>query len=223
MKNIFAVPATVLIALLMLPVKADAQTPPKPSTFTIAGHPGEAQLLQVNGKSYVEVQTLARLTKGTLSFKANRTILTLPPAELAATAPTPPVKTGFSTAFVQASIEELSIIREWRFAIVSSVQNNTPASEDWISEEHRLANKNLALAIAAATTDDDRSASPLLTSEFNHMQELSELYLAIRQQAAFISADSFHSTPLEDQILSCARDFVSMTENHEFQDQTDCH
>jgi hypothetical protein len=54
------------------------------------------------------------------------------------------------------------------------------------------------------------------------MQKLSELYLAIRKQAAFISPDTFDNGPLEQQILSCARDFVSMTENHEFQDQPAC-
>ena len=35
--------------------------------------------------------------------------------------------------------------------------------------------------------------------------------------------DTFHSGPLEDQILSYARYFVSMTENHEFQDQPSSH
>jgi hypothetical protein len=55
------------------------------------------------------------------------------------------------------------------------------------------------------------------------MQSLSELYLAIRKQAAAISPDSFHSGPLEDQILSCAQGFVSMTESRVFQDQRACH
>ena len=115
------------------------------------------------------------------------------------------------------------MIREWRIAIVNAVRNNSPASEDWISAQHRLADKNLELASVAVSTDDDRSAYPLLSAEFNNMQNLSELYLAIRKQATFISPDTFHSSPLEDQILSCARDFVSMTESHEFQDQPACH
>jgi hypothetical protein len=223
MKLIYAVPATMLTALLMLPVNGNAQTQPKASTLKIAGYSGEAQLLQVNGKSYVEVETLARLTKGTLSFKAGQTTLTLSPAEAVTPASAPREKAGFSTAFVQASIEELSIIREWRVAIVSAVRNNTPAAEDWIATQHRLADKNLALASASATTADDRSASPLLTSEFNNMQNLSERYLALRKQSAFISPDTINSSPLEEQILSCARGFVSMTEGHAFQDLAACH
>ena len=96
-------------------------------------------------------------------------------------------------------------------------------SEDWVSTHHRLADKALALASSTASTDDDRSAFPLLSAEFNNMQTLSDLYVATRKQAAFISPDTFHSGPLEDQILSCARNFVSMTESHAFQDQPSCH
>ena len=225
MKMIVAliVSATMLTALLMLPVNASAQAPKNGSTFTIAGHAGEAQLLQVNGKSYVEIETLARLTQGTLSFKANQTILTLPPSNAIEQASTPPAKAGFSRAFTEAGIEEMGVIREWRIAIVNAVLNNAPVLEDWVSTQHRLAEKNLALASAAASTDDDRSAFPLLSAEFNNMQTLSEQYVAARKQAAFISPDTFHSGPLEDQILSCARNFVSMTESHAFQDQPSCH
>ncbi|MGA3069437.1 MAG: hypothetical protein ABSD43_04395 [Terracidiphilus sp.] len=223
METIIAVHATMLTVLLMLPVGGIAQTPPKASTFTVAGHAGEAQLLQVNGKSYVEIETLARLTQGTLSFKANRTTLTLPPSETAAQASTPKVKAGFSRAFVQGGIEEISLIREWRIAIVSAVQNNVPLSVEWASAQHRQADKSLALASAAISTDDDRNAYPLLAAEFNNMQKLSDLYLAMRTQSMAMSPDAFDNTPLEEQILSCARSFVSMTESHEFQDQAACH
>jgi hypothetical protein len=221
MKIKIAVVAVLLTALLMLPAMGSSQTPQKANTFTIAGHAGEAQLLQVNGKSYVEIETLARLTQGTLSFKANQTTLTLPSSNSGRQASAPHAKAGFSTAFIQAGIEEMSVIREWRIAIVNAVQNNTPVSEDWVAAHHRLADKNLSLASSSASTDDDHSALPQLTAEFNNMQKLSELYLAMRKQASFISPDNFDIS-LEDQILSCARGFVSMTESHEFQDQASC-
>ena len=223
MKMISAVIAIVLTVPLMSPANANAQASKSGPTFTIAGHAGETQLLQLNGKSYIDLETLARLTQGTLSFKANRTILTLPPSDATAQAATPPAKAGFSRAFTEAGIEEMGVIREWRIAIVNAVQNNAPVSEDWVSSQHRLAEKNLALASAAASTDDDRSAYPLLSAEFNNMQALSDHYIAVRKQAAFISPDTFNSSPLEDRILSCARSFVSMTESHVFQDQPSCH
>jgi hypothetical protein len=163
------------------------------------------------------------LTQGSLSFKGNQTILTLPPSNAEGQAAAPHAKAGFSTAFVQAGIEELSMIREWRIAIVNAVLNNNPISVDWVSVHQRQAEKYLALTSAAASTDDDRSAFPLLTAEFNNMQKLSEAYLAMRNQAAFLSPDTFDNGPLEEQILTCARGFVSMTETHEFQDQAACH
>ena len=223
MKMRIAAIAAILTALPMLLANGRAQTPPKNSTLTIAGHQGEAQLVQLNGKSYIDIETLARLTRGTLSFKANQTVLTLPPSEPEAPAPATHATAGFSRAFTQAGIEEMSVIREWRIAIVNAVLKNSPASEDWISAQQALADKSLELASAAASTSDDRSAYPLLSSEFNNMRTLSESYLAIRKQATFISPDTFHSSPLEDQILSCARGFVSMTESHAFQDQPACH
>ena len=223
MKMRIPVAAKVLATLLMLATHGSPQAPPKVFTFTIAGHAGEAELLQINGKSYVEIETLTRLTKGTLSFKGNETILTLPHSDAEAQASAPHGRVGLSTAFVRAAIEEMSLVREWRAAIVYAVQKNTPVSEGWVSAQHGLAEKNLALASAAASTDDDHSAIPLLSAEFGNMQKLSETYLAMRTQANFISTDTFHSSPLEDQILSCAQDFVAMTEKHEFQDQPACH
>jgi hypothetical protein len=223
MKMILAGLAALLTVPGLLTVNGNSQTPQKATTFTIAGHPGEAQILQINGKSYIDIEALARLTQGSLSFKGNQTILTLPPSNAEGQAAAPHAKAGFSTAFVQAGIEELSMIREWRIAIVNAVLNNNPISVDWVSVHHRQAEKYLALTSAAASTDDDRSAFPLLTAEFNNMQKLSEAYLAMRNQAAFLSPDTFDNGPLEEQILTCARGFVSMTETHEFQDQAACH
>lgn len=233
MKMRIAAFAILLSALLMPAADDSAQTPPKASTFTIAGRAGEAQLLQINGKSYVDIEALARLTKGTLSFKTNETILTLPtavavvqaatPHAAEAQASAPNAKAGLSAAFARAAIEEISLIREWRSAVVRAVQKNTPVTEDSLSAQRRLADKNLELASAAVSTDDDRSAYPLLATELINMKKLSDLYLAMVTQVNFISTDTFHSSPLEDQILTCAQGFASMTEKREFQDQPACH
>src|ERR1035437_5955520 len=123
MKMMLAVLAALLAVPGLLTVNGSAQTLQKATTFTIAGHPGEAQILQINGKSYIDIETLARLTQGSLSFKGNQTTLTLPPSDGEAPAATPHAKAGFSTAFVQAGIEELSMIREWRIAIVHAGPN----------------------------------------------------------------------------------------------------
>jgi hypothetical protein len=223
MRMNIAVITTMLAVLPMLLASGLAQTPQKSSTLTIAGHSGEAHLLLVNGKSYIDIEELARLTQGTLSFKSNQTTLTLPSPNRDVPVLVPHANVGFSRAFIQASIEEISVIREWRIAIINAVGTNSPVPVDWISAQQRQAEKNLALASATAATDSDRSAYAMLSVELNHMQTLSERYLAIRKQDAFISPDSFNSSSLEDQIMSCARGLVSMTESHEFKDLPACH
>jgi len=223
MKMSRVVMAAICTALMASSTIASAQSPQQSTTLLIMGRSGDAPLLQVNGKSYVEIETLARLAQGTLSFKANQVTLTLSPAASGVPASAPPVKQGFSRAFIQAGIEEMSLIREWQIAIVSAVQNNAPLSEDWMSQHRRLADKNLALASAAISTDDDRSGFALIPAELGNMQKLSDRYLAMRKQSSFISPDAFDSDPLELQILSCARGFVSMTASREFQDQPSCH
>jgi hypothetical protein len=223
MKKIFPILAAMLTALSMLTENVRAQTPQTASTFSVAGDAGEAPILGINGRSYIDIEALARLTHGSLTFKNNRTTLTLPGSIAGSQASAPHPSTGLSRAFVQSGIEELSSIREWRSAIFNAVQNNNPVSDDWISAHHHQAEKNLSLASAAASTDDDRSACTLLSAEFNNMQKLSDLYLAMRKQASFISPDTFNNDSLEAQILNCAKGFVSMTESREFLDQADCH
>jgi hypothetical protein len=45
-------------------------------TLVVAGQPGQAQIVQINGKSYVDINELARLTNSSVSIKGNRVILT---------------------------------------------------------------------------------------------------------------------------------------------------
>ena len=215
--------AALLTAALMSSAIVGAQATQETSTFKVAGHPGEARLVQIDGRWYVELETLARLTQGTLSFKGSQTTLTLAASDSEAPVPAPQAKAGFSRAFLQAGIEDMGLIREWRIALVSAVQNNVPVPAASASAQRRQAEKGLALASAAVSTDDDRSGLPLLSAEFNNMQKLSDLYLAMSQRSTAMSPETFGNSALEQQILTCARGFVAMTEAHEFQDQAACH
>jgi hypothetical protein len=196
-----------------------AQTTQQHGTLAVKGHPDTAPLIQVDGQSYVNVTMLARLTEGTLSYSGDQVTLTLRSTPEEANA----AMQGFSKQFLQAGIEAMSEIREWRVAIVNAVQNNYPIAEDWVAAQRRLAERNLRLASAAASTDDDRSAVPLLTAEFKNMQKLSDRILTKRRQATYISPKSLNNDPLDQQILSCAQSMATMAANNEFQDTSACH
>src|SRR5215475_2509731 len=103
---------------------AYSQSVPDGRTLSIAGQTESAKIFDLNGKSYVAVEDVARLTHGSLSFNANQVLLTLP-SGAAHSSTTGPVTQGFSKSFLQAGIEEMSVIREWRITVVNSIKNNS--------------------------------------------------------------------------------------------------
>jgi hypothetical protein len=67
----------VLLALTGLAWSQDAQ---QNLTLIVTGQAGQIPIVQMNGKSYVNIDALARLTNSSLSFKGNQIILTPPPS-----------------------------------------------------------------------------------------------------------------------------------------------
>ena len=193
-------------------------------TLTIAGGSEQVPLVRINGKSYVEIESLARITHGSLRFQGSQTILTLPAAAgtaapTGATAPVPQLSGGF----LNAELEALTQIREWRASLASAVQNNYPVADSWVSGLRRSADAKLQLAIAAATTGADQKAVELLRNEFANMQAMSDQYLAMHAQANYTAPDSFDNNPLDQKILACARAIAAMAATKQFEDEISCH
>jgi len=61
-----------LPVILCLSLSAFAQ---QNLTLVVAGQPGQAPIVQINGKSYVDIDALARLTNSSVSIKGNQVIL----------------------------------------------------------------------------------------------------------------------------------------------------
>ena len=72
---------------LALPVLISAQSAPHPQTLVVNGQAGKTTVVQVNGRSYVDVEALAQIANGTVAFKDNQITLTVPP-------PHPPAPPG---------------------------------------------------------------------------------------------------------------------------------
>jgi hypothetical protein len=217
-----------LVALLLAPGFGIgmSQSQSQSVTLKVNGSSGEARAILINGKSYVDIESLARITNGTLSFHGNQIVLTLPASSGGAKAPAPaaqPVKPEFSKEFLRAGIEEMSVIREWRIAIVNAVQNNQPVSDNWVSGYRRTAESKLSLASVAVNTDTDRKALPLLQTEFNNMKTLSDKYLALHNSASYTPPDSFDNDPLDQRVLSCSRAMAAMAASGQFEENSPCY
>ena len=207
-----------------------------PTVLTVSGHNGEAPLLHRNGKWYVEVEGLARVTGATVAFQNNRIVLALPgaaaaaAAATAAAAPLPvvvvqhPEEKGFSREFLRAGVEQMAVIREWRSALENAIRTNNPVDESWVSYYRRVARDRMALATAAATTESDRKALPLLDNVNGMIIQLSDRFLALRSNLTYVDPTSLDNDPLDQKILACAQGMAATAvPGNMFEDVPACH
>lgn len=206
---------------------AIAQTPRQSGTLVIAGQPEQAPLVRINGKSYVDLESLTRLTHGSLQFDGSRAILTLPaggsttplPTASGAGSPLPRLTQGF----LNAEIAALSQIREWHVTLVTAVNKNVPITDALVGPIQRQADAKLQMALAATTSGPDQKAAELLRNEFGNMQQLSDQFLQTSAQGTSITPDVFTNNALDAKILSCQNALAQLAATKQFQDDAQCH
>lgn len=215
-----------IAAAMMCGAAAGAQQARSGGTLTIAGHTEQAPLIRINGKSYVDVESLARITHGTLQFDGSRTILTLPAdgtgnaASATADATKPPRLTA---GFLSAEVQAVAQVREWHVALVNAVNSSNAITTAWVGPMQRQADAKLQLAVAAATSDPDQKAAELLRNEFANMQQLSDQLVAMHDNASAISPDFFNNNTLDAKILGCEHALTAMASTKQYQDDVQCH
>jgi hypothetical protein len=209
-----------LAIVLALPVLISAQSAPHPQTLVVNGQAGKTTVVQVNGRSYVDVEALAQIANGTVAFKDNQITLTVPPsASGTAGQQSAP---GFSKEFLSAAIESIAEIREWRVGIATAIQNSISVTDSWVSAFQRQASDSLRQASVAAVTATDRAALQLLTNEYNNMRTWSDQLIAARKTLQYTSPDDMNSDPLFQQVLTCSHSLASMVASGQFQDDPSC-
>ena len=196
-------------------------------TLAVSGCAGTVPLIQINGKTYAQLDVLAQVVNGSLSFHGNQAELVL--SRSGGDAATPPTSTtaatnaGFSKDFLRAGIEEMSTIREWRSALAAAIQNQYPLTQDWLSQYQASALTNLRHAQAAATTDSDQNAAVLIANEYQKMMQLNDKYVAKRATMNYITPDALTNDPLDHSIVACGKSLGAMAANGQFTDDGTCH
>ena len=217
-------------AMLMPVVMALAQTQVQKETLSVQGYPGQVTVIRNHGHVFVDVQDLARITKGSLSFEEDRIILTLAPSDASEPARDAAKKSGFSPAFMRASIEAMASIREWGGMMQVIVENGYPVGKAMAGNTIRAyqgrAADSVALAAAAASTDDDHRGIELLRNQFNNMQAWADSFLDARNS---LSAGDLSTSehPLRDdedaqKIIHCGQFLPQMFAGGTFQDDAAC-
>ena len=181
----------------------------------------------MQGKSYVEVEGLARITGGSLRFAGNQIILTLPSGRNTAQqteqpAPAPRPVVGLSRPFLTAGIETMREILEWHAFLKTRIERGYPLSDVWFGNFRRQIQSSLKQAEAAASTDMDQRALPLLTNELNTMGALTDKYLKITASRDYLAPDSLNSDLLDQKLLTCWQSLASMASSNQFVDDGSC-
>lgn len=195
----------------------------------VNGKSGNMIVVHVDGRTYVDVQTLTRIAHGSVMFQGNQILLNLPAAqgEGAPESGSEQNQTQFSQAFAKAAIEEITLIREWASPLANAIQNGYPVTETWVSGYQQQAESGLRAVSASASTEADRNALQLLTNEFDAVREWSlNLVQARKSMSAAnyaLSKDALQNDPLSRKIIACAHFLGSMLANGTFQDDASCH
>jgi hypothetical protein len=202
----------------MFVVASGIAYPQQTKTLAIDGHSGQIPVIETDGKSCVEIEALARLTNGSLSFNGNQITLALHSAQASQAE-----SQGFSKDFLSAGIEAMSEIREWRSALETAVRYGFPSSEGWVNQYSGAARSSVRQASVAASTESDRNAAQLISNELDHMQQLSDKMVSARKNMTYIAPDALANDPLDKKIVNCAHSLAAMAASGQFHDDGSCH
>jgi len=212
-----------LAALLTLPLLVLSLTAQQTNSLVINGQRGQAKVIQVEGRNYVEVEGLARLTNGSLSFNGNQIVLSLPGSGEAPTPASAPPASGFSKDFLTAAIEAMSQAREWHAALKNAMERGYPLSEDWIGPFRRQTQQSVRLAGVAASTEADKNLAALLGNVVNNMNSLSDKYLQLTKNMTYFAPNALESDPIDQKLRACGHSLAAMAGSNQFVDDGTCH
>jgi hypothetical protein len=211
------------------------QTDQSINVLTIDGHPGRAEVIHKDGRTYVDLRAFTEMVGASVTFRPGLIVLTLPPAnthghapEFTATSePEVPDEHALSRDFSRAGIEAVATMREWASTLAYAIENNYHVTDDWIAKYREQAQYDLRLASAASSTDADRKGLQLLTNEFDAVRVWSDKLVQARKSmdtAKYaMAAGTLRNEELFQKIIACGHFLASMFGGNSYKDDSSCH
>jgi hypothetical protein len=205
---------------------AFAQNPLSRKTLVVNGRAVDGAVVQIDGHSYVDVDTIARIMNAEVIFKSGRVILNGPLTEPV----TMPERSapGLSKDFVRAGVAQLAEMREWKAAIATAIRSGV-AEGNWLGpwlHDHRVrAESSLSQMSLAASTESDQKALQLLKNELTNLGEWdSNTETSIHSLNAELSINppAALNDPLLQKISECGRFLTAMLVSGAFADSPSC-
>jgi hypothetical protein len=211
--------------------------------LVVNGKSAGPAIRQIDGRSYVDIETLAEVTNGVVTIERHRIVLTIPASDSdasdsdgtdsgatasAAPANAPPAQPpqGLSRDFASAAIAELAEMREMRGAIRAMITYGLAVSDTWTQDDQGRVMTGLRQAEVAAATEDDQHALQLLQNEADKLTSWADRVFAARQKfngAMTVDPNAFQNEPALAKIRSCGQFLNAMLASGAFADDGSCH
>jgi hypothetical protein len=191
----------------------------------VNGKTMESPVVQIAGRSYVDLDTLAQITNGVISVQPDRIVLTIPTAAPSAAPPSPPPD-ALSREFAREAIGLLAEMREWRGAVGTTRSYNVQFTGTWPQDYHDRVEADLQRVAVAATTPGDMQSLTLLRNEFDNLSNWADSVIAERQSLNATKTVDPNMTQNDQalQKLSTCSNFLSgMLVSGTFADDASCH
>ncbi len=224
MKRKVNVPFALALAAILAAATAVMAQRTSNRVLVINGHQGSAPVVQVGGRTYVDLEALAQITNGAVSFESNRIILTLPPPTAAEEASQQTRR--LSREFATAALGALAQMREWKAAVETMIRFQVPVTGQWLQDYRDRADEAVRLAKVAASTSPDQSAFQLLVAEFNTLSQWAGNAVEQRQSlnaTRTLSPDVLQNDQTLQKISNCSQFLGSMLVSGTFSDNPACH
>lgn len=207
---------------------AMAQSELQTRILVINGHSETVTIYRIHNQSFVDLETLARIGNGSVSFQGDQIILTLPSSSAnSAPAHESAGDDGMTRAFMSSAIQNLRQIKDWTSAMAYGIQRGIPGDGSRIVVLHDRAAEGVRLAQVDAVNHSDQQAMQLLNNLFNQVDGWKRKLFDSRKT---MSAANYSMTPdaLDrdsdyQKIVSCGQFLATMLTGPHFQDNSSCH
>jgi hypothetical protein len=199
-----------------------AQRLPEKKLFVNGKGTGVA-VLQVDGHSYVDIESLAQITNGSVTVEPDRIVLTIP--DSSPPAASPQTTQGLSKEFASAAIATLADMKEWKGVLGAMVTFGLVVDAKWAQTYHDRVESSLAQASVAASTNSDHDALRILNNQFSSLTKWAGTFIAERQAfngARTVDPNSLKDDPVLAKFSNCSKYLSAMLVSGVFADNSSC-
>ena len=192
----------------------------------VNGKTMDSPIVEIGGRSYVDVETLAQITNGVVAVQPDRIVLTIPRASSSAPPPAAPPPDALSREFAREAIGLLAEMREWRGAIGTTRSYNVPFVGTWPQDYHDRVEADLRRVAVAAVTPGDQQTLQLLGNEFDNLSNWANSVIAERQAlnaTKTVDPNMMQNDQALRKLSECSNFLSSMLVSGTFADNPACH